>query len=71
MGVVVHIRCIAIPVYDTHTNRIVAAISIATPTFRYTQEKEDLIKALLLDGKKKVEGTLSQLGVDLQDLIQR
>ena len=66
-----YIRCIAIPVYDTHTNRIVAAISIATPTFRYTQEKEDLIKALLLDGKKKVEGTLSQLGVDLQDLIQR
>lgn len=39
------IRCIARPIYKNQ--KIVAAISVSIPTFRYTKEKQDLIEQLL------------------------
>lgn len=39
------IRCIAKPIYKNQ--KVVAAISVAVPTFRYTIEKQELIERLL------------------------
>lgn len=39
------IRCIAKPIYKNQ--KVVAAISVAVPTFRYTLEKQELIERLL------------------------
>lgn len=57
-----YICCIAVPIYKGNT--IVAAISVAIPIFRYDDEKEALIKALLTDAKHKVEAIL----VDIEDI---
>lgn len=62
-----HIRCIGIPVRKAGS--IVAAASVAVPTFRYDAEKEALIKSLLLDTKKKIESILNNLDLDFQSLI--
>lgn len=62
-----HIRCIAIPIRQKGS--IVAAISIAIPIFRYTAEKESLIKSLLLDARHKVEDILAGIDVDFFALI--
>ena len=61
-----YIRCIAVPVRKD--GRIVAAISVATPVFRYNEEKAALIRSLLLDAKGKIEKLLSSLDIDLSSL---
>lgn len=62
-----YIRCFAVPIRQRGT--IVAAISSAIPVFRYSDEKANLIKALLFDAKSKLEGILNNLDTDFQNLI--
>lgn len=47
------IRCIAVPVKRAGTT--VAALSVAVPIFRYTEEKEALIISLLNKARQRVE----------------
>lgn len=47
------IQCIATPIYKGDSP--VMAISVSIPTFRYSAEKEELIKQLLFDAKKDIE----------------
>ncbi|QHQ61979.1 helix-turn-helix domain-containing protein [Anaerocolumna sedimenticola] len=61
------IRCIAVPIH--HKGAIVAAISVAVPTFRYTEEKSTLIKMLLSDAQNKLESILKNLDADFKHLI--
>lgn len=61
------IRCIAVPIRKE--NHVVAAISIATPIFRYTDEKEQLTKTLLFDAKKKIEYLVNRINIDFEDLL--
>lgn len=62
-----YIRCYAVPIRQKGT--IVAAISSAIPIFRYSDEKANLIKALLFDAKSKLEEILNSLDTDFQNLI--
>lgn len=47
------IRCIAVPIKRSGVT--VAGLSVATPTFRYTKEKETLIIKLLNEARQKIE----------------
>lgn len=52
-----HLCCYAVPL---HANgKPVAAISVSIPTFRMTEEKNELSKELLLEAKEKIEAYLS------------
>ena len=51
------IRCIAVPICKG--NKIVAAISISVPVFRYTESREKEFKTLLKEAKAKIEQVLS------------
>lgn len=62
-----YIRCIAVPIRKE--NHVVAAISIATPIFRYTDEKEQLTKTLLFDAKKKIEYLVNRININFEDLL--
>ena len=61
------IRCIAVPLRQN--NQIVAAISVAIPTFRYTLEKAELIQRLLQNSKNRIETILKTIQVDFNKLI--
>lgn len=61
-----YICCIAAPVRKG--GRIVAAVSVATPVFRYNEEKAAAIRPLLLDACRKIEKPLSVLDIDLSSL---
>lgn len=62
-----YIRCIAVPIRKKDS--VVAAVSIATPVFRYDSEKEQLIKGLLFDVQKKIENLISHIDIDFEDLL--
>lgn len=62
-----YIRCIAVPVRKQ--GKVVAAVSIATPVFRYDEEKEQLIKLLLFDAQKKIETLINTIDIDFNDLL--
>lgn len=62
-----YIRCVATPIRKH--NKVVAAISIATPIFRYSPEKEALIKSLLDDGRSKIEKLMENVEIDFRDMI--
>lgn len=62
-----HIRCLAVPVRKN--NQIIAALSVAIPTFRYTEEKYELIKNLLFNAKSKIEMLLKNIEVDFSYFI--
>ncbi len=62
-----YIRCIAIPLHQN--KKIVAAVSVAIPVFRYSGEKEILIKQLLLNAKNKLESILSKINIDFNNLL--
>lgn len=62
-----YIRCISVPIRKNHV--IVAAISVAIPTFRYDEEKASLVKTLLVNSKNKLEKILQPLDVDFRDLV--
>lgn len=57
-----HIRCIAIPIRRKGT--IVAALSVAIPVFRYSEEKAELIRHLLKSEKEKIENLLDKTQTD-------
>jgi DNA-binding IclR family transcriptional regulator len=57
-----YIRCVAIPIRKD--NRVIAALSVAIPTFRYTDEKSDLVKHLLFNAKGKIENWLKIVSID-------
>jgi DNA-binding IclR family transcriptional regulator len=59
------IRCIAIPIRKD--NKVTAALSVAVPTFRYSDEKRDLIRHLLFNSKTKIENWLKISPIDLID----
>lgn len=61
-----YIRCIAIPIHQN--GRVIAAVSVATPIFRYDEEKANLIRALLKDAQKKLELLLATLGIEMEQL---
>ena len=50
------IQCIATPILKNGSP--VFALSVAVPTFRYTEEKEEQIKRLLLAARAKLEPLL-------------
>ena len=62
-----YIRCIAIPIRKN--NSIIAALSVAIPTFRYTEEKGELIKHLLFNAKSKIENWLKNISVDFSRFV--
>jgi len=47
------IKCIAVPINNNGVN--IAAISVAIPTFRYNEDKKNLIIKLLNDARSKIE----------------
>jgi DNA-binding IclR family transcriptional regulator len=47
------IRCIAVPIKNAGITE--AALSVAVPTFRYSDEKKDLIIKLLKDARPRIE----------------
>lgn len=54
------IRCVAVPI--EFEGKIRYAISVAVPVYRYTAEKEELIKKLLKAAKDKIEVQLFSTG---------
>lgn len=62
-----YIRCYAVPIRKS--GRVVAAISVAIPIFRYSEEKASLVKLLLFDAKSKIESILSSIDTDFKNLI--
>lgn len=62
-----YIRCYAVPIRQN--NRVVAAISVAIPIFRYTDTKADLVRTLLFDAKSKLENLLDSINMDFSHLI--
>ncbi len=60
------IRCIAIPIRKN--NKVIAALSIAMPTFRYKEEKNELEKHLLINAKRKIEYWLTQVNADFSGI---
>lgn len=61
-----YIRCVAIPIRKN--NKVIAALSIAMPTFRYKEEKSDLCKHLLINAKRKIEYWLTQVNADFTSM---
>ncbi|HIV93569.1 MAG TPA: IclR family transcriptional regulator [Candidatus Eisenbergiella stercoravium] len=57
-----YIRCIAVPLRKD--GRIVAAVSVAVPVFRYTEEKEELIRLLLKTAKQRIEHLFLDIHLD-------
>jgi len=51
-----YIRCIAVPIVQNKKVRY--ALSVAVPIFRYSEEKEVLIKSLLLEAKREIENSI-------------
>ncbi len=51
------VQCIAVPIRKN--GKIVYAISVATPTYRYSEQKETLIKSLLINAKHEIEKQLN------------
>lgn len=62
-----YIRCFAVPIRQK--SRVVAAISVAIPVFRYSDTKANLVQTLLLDAKSKIEDILDNIGSDFANLI--
>lgn len=61
------IRCIGTPIRKN--GKCAAAVSVAVPTFRYDEEKADLIRLLLKDASEKIEALLSILDIHLNTMI--
>jgi len=55
------IRCIAVPIKNSGVTE--AALSVAVPIFRYSDEKEDLIIQLLNEARPRIEMLLKSKNV--------
>ena len=62
-----YIRCYAVPIRKN--GRVTAAISIAIPIFRFSEEKASLVRTLLFDAKNKIESILSNVDTDIYGLL--
>lgn len=62
-----YIRCFAVPIRKK--GKVVAAISVAIPIFRYTEERAKLVRTLLFDSKNKIETILNNVDMDMEHLI--
>ena len=62
-----YIRCYAVPIRQK--GRVVAAISVAIPVFRFSDTKANLVQTLLFDAKSKIENILDNIGSDFTNLI--
>lgn len=62
-----YIRCYAVPVRKN--GHVVAAVSVAIPVFRYTEEKAALVRALLFEAKARLENLLNGIDMDFKSLI--
>lgn len=51
-----HVRCVAVPIKDG--DEYLAGMSVAVPVFRYSNEKEVLIKTEMATARKKIEKIL-------------
>lgn len=58
-----NVNCRATPI--RHQGAVVCSISVSTPSFRFTGEKESLIRASLLETKQRLEGALAAMEVAL------
>lgn len=52
-----YICCVGVPI--CHQSRYLAALSVATPVLRYSAEKENQVKLLLLEAKVCIEAIIS------------
>lgn len=59
--------CIAVPLI--YNNKIIAAISVSTPSFRLSQEKSEQITKCLLNAKKQIEVFFKEHDIDDSQLI--
>lgn len=55
------IRCIGLPIRKN--KRVVAALSVTIPVFRYSEEKQHNIQSLLLGGQERIESLLQMSGL--------
>jgi len=62
-----HLHCMAVPLVSR--GQIIAAISITMPSFRFTPEKEAIVKTTLQEAKQKVENYLTTIGFRGTSLI--
>jgi len=62
-----HIRCYAVPIKQK--NQIIAAVSVAIPIFRYTDEVGTLVKTLLFNAQKKIEHIIKSVDYDFENLL--
>lgn len=61
------IRCYGVPI--RYRDHIAAAVSVAIPVFRYTEEKARRIRELLFESQSKIEKLLGHMDVNFQELI--
>lgn len=62
-----NVCCRAVPIINN--NKIIAALSVSTPTFRFSKEKEALVIASLKQGKYDLEQIFRNNQIDLTTLI--
>ncbi len=62
-----HIRCISVPIKKGE--KVIAALSVAIPIFRYTEEKANLIEHLLFNAKNKIEELLRNIDTNFSYYI--
>jgi len=62
-----HLCCLAVPLCVN--GKAIAALSVSSPTFRSTREKDKLIKKVLLCSKEKIETYFNTEHFDINDFI--
>lgn len=60
------IGCIAVPL--SKDNNIISAISVSIPSFRMTEEKNNIIKNILLESKFRIEKFFKENNIDKNQL---
>ena len=58
-----NVQCLAIPLFPH--GKPACAISVSVPLFRYTEEKERLVRSCLLEAKQRLEAGLEQMQIAL------
>lgn len=61
------VRCRAVPI--CRNGKVIASLSISTPAFRFTSQKEELILRTLLQKKSMIEQMFNESQVDLSVLL--
>ncbi|MHB8063454.1 MAG: IclR family transcriptional regulator [Ruminiclostridium sp.] len=61
-----HIQCLAVPI--KRNDKIIAALSVAVPTFRAGEDKMELIRRLLVNAREKIESMFANSNINLSQL---